>query len=40
MQTNHDPQNVSNWLNTNKIALNVSKTEFVMFDPPKKTARS
>ena len=35
-QITHDLKNLSNWLNANKIALNVSKTEPVMFSPPKK----
>ena len=35
-QINHDLKNLTNWLNANKIALNISKTELVMFCPPKK----
>ena len=35
-ETNHDPKNLSNWHNVNKIALNVSETELFMFIPRKK----
>ena len=35
-QINHDRKNLSNWLNANKIALNVNKNELGMFSPPKK----
>ena len=37
---NHDLKNLSNWLNANKIPLNFSKTELVVFIPPRKTTRS
>ena len=30
---NHDLKNFSNWLNANKIMLNVTKTELVIFKP-------
>ena len=30
---NFDLKNLSNWLNANKISLNVSKTELIMFKP-------
>ena len=30
---NFDMKNLSNWLNPNKISLNVSKTELIMFKP-------
>ena len=30
---NFDLKNLSNWLNTNKISVNVSKTELIMFKP-------
>ena len=36
IQINHDLKNLPNWLNDNKIALNLSKIELVMFSPPKK----
>ena len=36
----HDLKNLSNGLNANRIALNVSKTELEMFSPAKKTTRS
>ena len=32
----HDLKNLSNGLNANRIALNVSKTELEMFSPAKK----
>ena len=35
-QLNHDLQNLLNWLNANKIPLDISKTELVEFSPPKK----
>ena len=35
-QINHDLNYLSNWLNANKIVLNVSKSKLVMFGPPKK----
>ena len=35
-QTNHDLKNLTNWLNSNKIVLNVNKTELIMLSPPKK----
>ena len=35
-QANHDLKNLSNRLTANKISLNFSKTELVMFNPPKK----
>ena len=34
-EINHDLKSLSNWLNANKIALNVSKTEIVTSSPPK-----
>ena len=34
-QINHYLKDLSDWLNTNKIVLKVSKTELVMFNPPK-----
>ena len=37
-QKNHDLKSLSNWLNADKISLNVSKTELAMFKPSKKTA--
>ena len=36
-QVNKDLKTLSNWLNTNKICLNVSKTEVVPFKSAKKT---
>ena len=36
----HDLKNLSNRLNANRIALNVSKTELDMLGPAKKTTRS
>ena len=30
---NFDLENLSNWLNANKISRNVSKTELIMFKP-------
>ena len=35
-QVNYDLKNLSNWLKTNKISLNASKTELVLFTLPKK----
>ena len=35
-QVNHDLKNLSNWLKTNKISLNVGKTELVVFTSSKK----
>ena len=35
-QVNYDLKNLTNWLNANKICLNVSKTELVLFKSPKK----
>ena len=35
-QVNHDLKNLSNWLKTNKISLNVAKTELVVFTSSKK----
>ena len=35
-QINNDLKNLSNWLNANKISLNVSKTELIVFKPKKK----
>ena len=33
---NSDLKNLANWLNTNKISLNVSKTELILFKPKRK----
>ena len=33
---NNDLKNLTNWLNANKIPLNVSKTELIIFKPKKK----
>ena len=33
---NKDLKNLTNWLNTNKISLNVDKTEMISFEPIKK----
>ena len=33
---NQDLKNLTNWLNVNKISLNVSKTELVFFKPRRK----
>ena len=33
---NYDLKNLSNWLNANKITLNVTKTELVIFKPKRK----
>ena len=33
---NYDLKNLSNWLNANKIMLNVTKTELVIFKPKRK----
>ena len=33
---NFDLRNLSNWLNANKISLNASKTELLLFRHPKK----
>ena len=35
-QVNYDLKNLSNWLRTNKILLNVGKTELVLFTSSKK----
>ena len=35
-QVNQDLKNLTNWLNTNRICLNVSKTEAVLFESPRK----
>ena len=35
-QVNQDLKNLTNWLNTNRICLNVSKTEVVLFESPRK----
>ena len=35
-QVNYDLKNLSNWLNANKISLNVGKTELVLFTSSKK----
>ena len=35
-QVNQDLKNLTNWLNANKICLNVSKTEFVLFKSSRK----
>ena len=32
-QVNQDLKNLTNWLNANKICLNISKTEVVLFKP-------
>ena len=34
-QINYDLKKLLNWLNANKIALNVSKAELIMFNPSK-----
>ena len=36
-QVNQDLKNLANWLNANKICLNVSKTEAVLFKSSIKT---
>ena len=33
---NIDPRNFTNWLNANKISMNVSKTELISFKPKRK----
>ena len=33
---NKDLKNLTNWLNANKISLNVDKTEMILFKPTKK----
>ena len=33
---NLDLKNLTNWLKANKISLNTSKTELIIFHPPKK----
>ena len=33
---NKDLKNLTNWLNANKISLNVDKTEVILFKPMKK----
>ena len=33
---NTDLKNLKNWLNANKISLNVSKTELIIFKPKRK----
>ena len=33
---NKDLKNLTNWLNANKISLNVDKTEMILFKPIKK----
>ena len=33
---NHDMRKLNNWLNANKISLNVEKTELVIFKSPRK----
>ena len=35
-QVNQDLKNLTNWLNANKICLNISKTEVVLFKPSRK----
>ena len=32
---NKDLKNLTNWLNANKISLNVDKTEEILFNPKK-----
>ena len=39
-QVNNDLKTLSNWLNENKICLNVSKTELVLFRSAKKTKKT
>ena len=36
---NSDLRNLTNWLNANKISLNVSKTELILFKPKMKKIR-
>ena len=36
---NSDLRNITNWLNANKISLNVSKTELILFKPRMKKTR-
>ena len=33
---NHDMKQLNNWLNANKISLNIEKTELVVFKSPRK----
>ena len=35
-QINHDMKQLNNWLSTNKILLNVEKTELVIFRSPRR----
>ena len=37
-QVNQDLKNLTNWLNANKVCLNVSKAELVLFKSPRKLA--
>ena len=39
-QVNYDLKNLNNWLNANKICLNVGKTEVVLFKSLKKQTDS
>ena len=34
--TNQELRHVSNWLNANKLSLNISKSSFILFHPPQK----
>ena len=36
---NSDLRNLTNWRNANKISLNVSKTELILFHPKMKKTR-
>ena len=33
---NQELSHVSNWLNANKLSLNISKSSFILFHPPQK----
>ena len=35
-QANYDLKSLANWLKSNKISLNVGKTELLLFTSPKK----
>ena len=35
-KVNYDLKGITNWLNANRLSLNVNKTEFIIFRKPRK----